>query len=148
MKRLLQHPLSDHHSRRCFHRQRAGTNCAAPKKWSPTSRSHSMWAKQPARPASTRSLCLTRLRIEKSFRYEALTVDASAMIQTNAVIGNMSDDAKLVFRTLWRSLFLRAGADGRRVDELRGGASPKRERAQKAALPKPRKQSVVVIVAE
>ncbi len=59
----------------CFHRQRASANCAVTKKWSRISRSRSMWATRICPRASTRSQCLTRLQIERSFKYEAPTVD-------------------------------------------------------------------------
>jgi hypothetical protein len=71
---------------------------------------------------------------------------ASAMIQTNSVIGNTSDDAKLVFQRYGDRYFF---AEAHMAGESTSFAAVKSraQRALKEALAKG-KQSVVVIVAE
>jgi hypothetical protein len=72
---------------------------------------------------------------------------ASAMIQTNSVIGNTSDDAKLVFQLYGDRYFF---AQVQMAGESTSFAAVKSsaQRAQKDAVAKAGKQSVVVIVAE
>jgi hypothetical protein len=71
---------------------------------------------------------------------------ASAMIQTNSVIGKTSDDAKLVFQRYGdRYFFAQAQMAGDSTSFAAVKSSA--QRAQKEALAKG-KQSVVVIVAE
>jgi hypothetical protein len=72
---------------------------------------------------------------------------ASAMIQTNSVIGNASDDAKLVFQRYGDRYFF---AQVQMAGESTSFAALKTsaQRAQKDALAARGKQSVVVIVAE
>lgn len=72
---------------------------------------------------------------------------SSAMIQTNSVIGNTSDDAKLVFERYGDRYFF---AQARMAGEPTGFAAFKTraQRAQKEAVAAGAKQSVVVIVAE
>ena len=72
---------------------------------------------------------------------------ASAMIQTNSVVGNTSDDAKLVFQRYGdRYYFARAQMAGESTSfaALKSSA----QRAQKEAVAATAKRSVVVIVAE
>lgn len=71
---------------------------------------------------------------------------ASAMIQTNSVIGNTSDDAKLVFQRYGDRYFF---AQAQMAGESTSFAAIKSsaQRTQKEAFAKG-KQSVVVIVAE
>jgi hypothetical protein len=72
---------------------------------------------------------------------------ASAMIQTNSVIGNTSDDAKLVFERYGDRYFF---AQAQIAGESTSFAALKtsRQRAQKEAVAAGAKQSVVVIIAE
>ncbi len=72
---------------------------------------------------------------------------ASAMIQTNSVIGNTSDDAKLVFQLYGdRYFFAQAHIAGESTSFAAVKSSA--QRAQKDTVAKAGKQSVVVIVAE
>ncbi|HKY42634.1 MAG TPA: hypothetical protein VJM50_06035 [Pyrinomonadaceae bacterium] len=72
---------------------------------------------------------------------------SSAMIQTNSVIGNTSDDAKLVFERYGdRYFFARAQMAGEPTSFAALKTSA--QRAQKEAVAARAKQSVVVIVAE
>jgi hypothetical protein len=72
---------------------------------------------------------------------------ASAMIQTNSVLGNASDDAKLVFQRYGDRYFF---AQAQMAGESTSFAAVKSsaQRAQKEAVAAGAKQSVVVIVAE
>ena len=69
------------------------------------------------------------------------------MIQTNSVIGNTSDDAKLVFERYGDRYFF---AQAQIAGESTSFAALKtsRQRAQKEAVAAGAKQSVVVIIAE
>src|SRR5919106_3597137 len=71
---------------------------------------------------------------------------ASAMIQTNSVIGNTSDDAKLVFERYGDRYFF---AQAQMAGESTSFAALKTstQRAQKEAVAAAAKQSVVVIIA-
>jgi len=72
---------------------------------------------------------------------------ASAMIQTNSVIGNTSDDAKLVFQLYGdRYYFAQVHMAGESTSFAAVKSSA--QRAQKDTVAKAGKQSVVVIVAE
>lgn len=72
---------------------------------------------------------------------------ASAMIQTNSVIGNTSDDAKLVFQLYGdRYFFAQAHMAGESTSFAAVKSSA--QRAQKDTVAKAGKQSLVVIVAE
>ena len=72
---------------------------------------------------------------------------ASAMVQTNSVIGNTSDDAKLVFQRYGDRYFF---AQAQMAGESTSFAAVKSsaQRAQKEAVAAGAKRSVVVIVAE
>ena len=72
---------------------------------------------------------------------------ASAMIQTNSVIGNTSDDAKLVFERYGDRYFF---AQAQMAGESTSFAALKTstQRAQKEAVAAAAKQSVVVVIAE
>ena len=72
---------------------------------------------------------------------------ASAMIQTNSVVGNTADDAKLVFERYGDQYFF---AQAQMAGEPTSFAALKTsaQRAQKQAVAAGAKQSVVVIVAE
>ena len=72
---------------------------------------------------------------------------ASAMIQTNSVVGNTSEDAKLVFQRYGdRYFFAQAqmAGDSTSFAAIKSSA----QRAQKEAVAAAAKRSVVVIVAE
>jgi hypothetical protein len=72
---------------------------------------------------------------------------ASAMIQTNSVTGNVSDNAKLVFQRYGDRYFfaqVQVAGDSTSFAAVKSSA----QRAQKAAVAAGAKQSVVVIVAE
>ena len=72
---------------------------------------------------------------------------SSAMIQTNSVIGNTSDDAKLVFERYGDQYFFalaQMAGDPTSLAAIKSSA----QRAQKDAVAKSGKPSVVVIVAE
>lgn len=72
---------------------------------------------------------------------------ASAMIQTNSVEGNVSDNAKLVFQRYGDRYFfaqVQVAGDSTSFAALKSSA----QRAQKEAVAAGAKQSVVVIVAE
>ena len=72
---------------------------------------------------------------------------SSAMIQTNSVIGNTSDDAKLVFQ-LYGDRYFFAQAQMAGESTSLAAIKSSAQRAQKDAVAKAGKQSVVVIVAE
>jgi hypothetical protein len=72
---------------------------------------------------------------------------ASAMIQTNSVVGNVSDNAKLVFQRYGDRYFfaqVQIAGDSTSFAAIKSSA----QRAQKEAIAAGAKQSVVVIVAE
>ena len=72
---------------------------------------------------------------------------ASAMIQTNSVVGNVSDNAKLVFQRYGDRYFfaqVQIAGDSTSFAAIKSSA----QRAQKEAIAAGAKQSVVVIVTE
>jgi hypothetical protein len=83
----------------------------------------------------------------KVLQIRSINGRASAMIQTNSVIGNTSDDAKLVFERYGdRYFFAKAQMAGEPTSFAALKTSA--QRAQKEAIAAGAKQSVVVIVAE
>ena len=83
----------------------------------------------------------------KVLQIRSINGRASAMIQTNSVIGNTSDDAKLVFQQYGDRYFF---AQVQMAGEPTSFAALKTsgQRAQREAVAAGAKQSVVVIVAE
>lgn len=83
----------------------------------------------------------------KILQVRSTTGKSSAMIMTTAVIGNLSDDAKLVFQRYGdRYFFAQAqmAGDSTSLAAVKSNA----ERAQRQVLAAARKQSVVVVIAE